>query len=360
MKLQITHETHYDYVPAVDVAQHMAYLQPLTTARQQLLAHSLVVNPEPAQQSKALDVYGNVRQFFSLQTPHLQLTVTARSLVATSAQALPPSSVAWEQVRERFRYSAGAPYDAAAEFVFASPYVPRHADFANYARPSFGSGRPLQDSAQDLMHRIHQDFVYESQSTQVNTPALVALAQRKGVCQDFAHIMIAALRAMGLSARYVSGYLLTQTQPGQQRLIGSDASHAWVAVYLPDWPEGQSWLHLDPTNDRGGWGSPGEDYVTLALGRDFADVSPIRGVIHGGAHHTLAVAVTVEPYVDLMTQTQGQSQSQTQQQDHYSPMQNSGINQSQSQSQSQSHSQYNSQYQDQNQFQSQGQNSVQY
>jgi transglutaminase-like putative cysteine protease len=331
MQLQITHETHYDYAPAVDIAQHIAYLQPLNTPTQQLLAHNLVITPEPAQRSAALDVYGNVRQFFSLQSPHQQLTVVAHSVVATLALRAPPSAVAWEQVRERFRYSATAEYDAAAEFIFPSPYVPRHPDFAAYARPSFEADKPLVAGARDLMHRIHREFTYESQSTQINTPALEALAQRKGVCQDFAHIMLAALRSLGLSARYVSGYLLTQAEPGEIRLVGSDASHAWVSVYVPDWPEGQRWFDLDPTNDRDGWGSPGEDYVTLALGRDYADVSPIRGVIHGGANHTLSVGVTVEPFVDPMHSpiTNGQTQGQRQRQ-------NSGMFQSQSQSQSQS------------------------
>ncbi|OYT88812.1 MAG: transglutaminase [Burkholderiales bacterium PBB3] len=322
MQLQITHETHYDYVPAVDIAQHMAYLQPLTTANQQLLAHSLQIAPEPAQSSAAQDVYGNQRQFFSLQSPHQQLTVVARSVVTTQALPPPPSSITWEQARERFKYSSSTPYDAAADFVFPSPYVPRHPDFAAYARASFEADKPLVACARDLMRRIHREFTYESQSTQINTPALEALAQRKGVCQDFAHIMVACLRALGLPARYVSGYLLTQPEEGQVRLIGSDASHAWVSAYIPDAPPGQRWLDLDPTNDRDGWGSPGEDYVTLAVGRDYSDVSPMRGVIHGGANHILTVGVTVEPFVDLMAS--GQTQRQ-----------NGGTGQSQSQSQSQ-------------------------
>ena len=170
------------------------------------------------------------------------------------------------------------------------------------------------------MHRIHGDFVYESESTEVNTPALEALAQRKGVCQDFAHIMIACLRAMGLAARYVSGYLLTEPAPGSERLVGSDASHAWVSVLLPDLPPDDRWCDFDPTNDRWGWGSPGEDYIVLAWGRDYADVSPIRGVIHGGANHSLHVAVTVTPMEGVanapaslpQTQTQTQTQSQSQ------------------------------------------------
>jgi transglutaminase-like putative cysteine protease len=314
MKLQITHETCYDYVPPVSIAQHVAYLQPLNTNNQQLLSHSLLIEPEPAQQIATQDVYGNTRQFFSLQTAHTQLKVVARSIVSTQARPMPESLMGWEEVRERFRYSSKGTFDAAAEFVFASPYVPRHADFTAYARPSFAAGVPLVLAARDLMQRIHHDFTYESQSTQVNTPALEALAQRKGVCQDFAHIMIACLRASGLPARYVSGYLLTQPAPGKERLVGSDASHAWVSVYLPDLPMGNRWCDFDPTNNRDGWGTPGEDYVTLAVGRDYADVSPIRGVIHGGTHHTLNVGVTVEPFIGYGLPNQGTSQSQSQSQ----------------------------------------------
>jgi len=319
MQLHITHETCYDYAPAVNIAQHMAYLKPLNTATQRLLSHSLHITPEPAQQTATLDVYGNTRTFFSLQTAHTRLKIIARSAVSTREPSDFESTVAWEPVRERFRYCAKNPFDAAAEFVFSSPYVPRHADFAAYARPSFTPGQALLLAARDLMQRIHHDFTYESQSTQVNTPALQALAQRKGVCQDFAHIMIACLRAYGLPARYVSGYLLTQPAPGQERLVGSDASHAWVSVYLPDLddgPMGAHWVDFDPTNNRDGWGSPGEDYVTLALGRDYADVSPVRGVIHGGANHTLTVGVTVAPMDTAgwsgQSQSQNQSQSQSQ------------------------------------------------
>jgi transglutaminase-like putative cysteine protease len=326
MQLRITHETCYDYVPPVDIAQHVAYLQPLNNANQKLLSHSLHVSPMPAQQVATVDVYGNTRQFFSLQAAHSQLKVIARSLVSTRVASMPDSTVPWEQVRERFRYCANKPFDAAAEFVFASGYAPRHPDFAAYARPSFAPGVPLVEAARDLMQRIHRDFTYESQSTQVNTPALEALAQRKGVCQDFAHIMIACLRAFGLPARYVSGYLLTHPAPGQARLVGSDASHAWVSVYLPDLPERSDtttgcastrWCDFDPTNNLDGWGTPGEDYVTLALGRDYADVSPIRGVIHGGANHILSVGVTVEPDEPNQSQSQSQSSSQSQSQSQF-------------------------------------------
>ncbi len=176
--------------------------------------------------------------------------------------------------------------------------VPLHPEFVAYAAPSFTPGTRLPAAAIDLMQRIYRDFVYESQSTQINTPALQALAQRKGVCQDFAHILIACLRSMGVAARYVSGYLLTQSVPGTVKLRGSDASHAWVSVYVPDLPAGERWCDLDPTNNRSGLHAPGEDFVTLATGRDFFDVSPIRGIIHGGASHNLSVGVTVLPVAD--------------------------------------------------------------
>ena len=316
MQLQVLHETRYDYLPAVETAQHMCYLRPLSDARQQLLEHSLEISPDPAQQGSMLDTFGNTRHFFSLQTPHNQLLLRARSRVRTGYQAAPESSVPWEQVRERFRYVAGGPYDPAGEFVFTSPYVPRHPEFAAYARSSFATGAPLVEAAQHLMQRIHADFEYDNQSTEINTPALDALAQRKGVCQDFAHIMLACLRALGLAARYVSGYMLTQPAAGAQRLLGGDASHAWVSVYLPDLPEHAAWIDLDPTNNRSGWGTPGEEYVRLALGRDYADVSPVRGVIHGGANHRLDVAVSVTP---LEPEPSGMLQSQSQGPDRAQP-----------------------------------------
>lgn len=320
MKLRITHETIYDYVPAVETAQHMAYLTPLDTATQKLLSHRLQVQPTPAQISTTRDVFGNTRSFFSLQVPHTRLQVVSESEVLTQTSQLPDSNIGWEHVRERFRYRARADFDSANEFVFASPMAPRHAEFAAYARPSFVAGAGLLAASIDLMHRIHHDFTYESESTQVNTPALEALAQRKGVCQDFAHILIACLRSMGLPARYVSGYLLTVPAPGTIKLKGSDASHAWASVWLPDLPMGAQWVDLDPTNDRAGWPSPGEDYVTLATGRDFSDVSPMRGVIHGGASHTLRVGVTVEPVIEssapMSRQTQSQGQGQRQHQRH--------------------------------------------
>ena len=297
MLLRVRHETHYHYTPAVENAQHAIYLRPNTCASQTVMQHALRISPQPVQQREGLDVYGNSKLFFSLQTPHDELEVIADSVVQTHARPDNTTVLAWEHVREAFRYRAGAGYNSAWEFAFASPYVPRHQAFTDFAQPSFGSGRPLAEAAHDLMSRIYSTMTYDGSSTDVDTPALQALQQGKGVCQDFAHIMVACCRAMGLPARYVSGYMLTQPPPGQPRLIGCDASHAWASVYCPDAANSATgqWLDFDPTNDR----APGEDYVTLATGRDFLDVSPLRGVIRGGAQHALSVAVTVMPLEEM-------------------------------------------------------------
>lgn len=291
MLLHVLHETAYDYRTMVRTAQHMARLKPANRDGQRLVSHRLVVDPQPLQQSESLDVFGNTRHFFSLQFAHESLRVVSESLVATAAREEPRDSLPWEQAAERTRYHRNAKYDPAAEFAFASPYVPRDAAFVEYAHASFTPGRPLLEAARDLMRRIHADIEYETTATDVNTPALEALELRKGVCQDLAHVMLGCLRSLGLPARYVSGYLLTEPPPGRPRLVGCDASHAWVALYLPAADGPGIWVDLDPTNDRGA----GEDYVTLAVGRDYSDVSPMRGVIHGGANHRLQVAVTVTP-----------------------------------------------------------------
>jgi transglutaminase-like putative cysteine protease len=300
MLLNIIHETRYHYTPSVENANHVLHLKPASQLGQQLIKHSLSITPEPVGQREVTDVYGNSSTFFSLRGEHERLCVSANSIVKTSAQDVESvkQSVAWEYVREQFRYRAGVPFNSAWEFLFASPYVPRDTAFVDFALPSFTPGRPLHQAAYDLMQRIHSKMKYESHSTEVNTPALVALRQGKGVCQDFAHIMVACCRAMGLPARYVSGYMLTQPPLGQPRLIGSDASHAWASVYCPASDGASQWLDYDPTNNR----APGEDYVTLGTGRDFLDVSPLRGVIRGGAKHILTVAVTVMPLQTMPTE----------------------------------------------------------
>jgi transglutaminase-like putative cysteine protease len=304
MRLAITHETRYRYSPSVQTAQHVAHLQPANTPCQKVIHHWMQVEPSTPVQHN-IDAFCNHRAYWALTHPHEGLMVRAYSEVETSAlpekldlsAASSPIGQSWESVREHFRYRGGHAGDVHSGFVFGSHHAPVHEAFLAYAQSSFSPGRPLIQAAHELTARMHRDFRYESQSTNVNTPALEALQAKRGVCQDFAHILLACLRSLGLPARYVSGYLLTQPPPGQARLVGSDASHAWAAVYLPELANHacQGWLDLDPTNNRTGLASPGEDYVQLAVGRDFADVSPLRGVLQGGGSHTLEVAVTVAP-----------------------------------------------------------------
>lgn len=314
MRLKISHHTHYDYTPAVDHADHLAHLQPIDSDVQQVKSSALCITPEPSYRRNEPDSFGNPSTFFSLQSRHDSLDIIATSEVITRpGQALNAQLdfiVPWESQRDQFRFRKHSNWHPASAFLFASPYVPLHQDFLDYAVTSFTPKRPLFEATHDLMSRIHHEFEYASDATDINTPARQALAQRRGVCQDFAHIMLACLRGLGLATRYVSGYLLTTPPEGQPRLIGCDASHAWISVFLPYQDQSQvtaqdtaglngvpqgSWIDFDPTNHRWGVESPGEDYVRLALGRDYSDVSPLRGVIHGGAHHTLNVAVTVSP-----------------------------------------------------------------
>ena len=296
MRLAITHDTRYRYSPAVQTAQHVAHLQAANTPCQTVIGHAMQVEPVATVQHN-IDAFLNHRAYWALTHPHDGLWVRAYSELETRETPEATSAQSWESVREHFRYRAGQAGDVHSRFVFGSHHAPVHEAFLAYAQSSFTPGRPLVQAAQELTARMHRDLRYETASTDINTPALEALAQQRGVCQDFAHILVACLRSLGLPARYVSGYLLTQPPPGQARLVGSDASHAWASVFLPELATHacQGWLDLDPTNNRTGWASPGLDYVRLAVGRDFADVSPLRGVLQGGSAHTLEVAVTVAP-----------------------------------------------------------------
>lgn len=304
MLLEIIHDTHYSYDPNVEIAQHITHLKPAGTCTQLVIQTAINIDPKPAWREDNVDSYGNVCTFFSLENRHQELLISAKSLVQTmprlTSSAAPSETVPWEDLREYFRYHSNTQWDRASEFLFASPFVTLRQEFVDFAKSSFSNNKPILQAAIELMEQIYREFRYVSKSTDINTPALEALTKREGVCQDFAHIFLCALRSIGLPAKYISGYLLTNPPPGQPRLIGSDASHAWVSIYIPaiDCNGNISpgiWCDLDPTNNRWGYGSPGEDYVQLAQGRDYSDVSPVRGVIHGGADHILDVAVTVRP-----------------------------------------------------------------
>lgn len=305
MLLTVQHDTVYDYEYPVETAHHTAHLQPRSSACQRIEAFDLKVHPAPVHLRQALDAYGNHQAWWSYAQAHSQLRVTAHSQVRTHEPLKLDSAQSWEAVREHFLYRSGHGADAQSHLVFASHHAPAHEAFSAYARTSFAPGRNLAEAAVALTRQIHRDFKYASQSTDIHTPALTALQTRKGVCQDFAHVLIACLRSLGLAARYVSGYLLTRPPEGQPRLVGADASHAWASVYVPELVDSAcgGWLDLDPTNDRWGWGTPGEDFVTVAWGRDFADVSPLRGVLQGGQSHTLKVAVSVTPLDETEDET---------------------------------------------------------
>jgi len=297
LDLDVVHETRYDYASPVAVAHHLAHLQPLQDEHQQLLDFSLAISPTPSHQRASVDEGGNQQCHFSLYQPHQRLTVRATSRVRVAerfAGLQPQQSPGWDALAASLRYRARAPLQPAVTYAMPSPFVPRLAELREYALPSFPPGRPLAEAVLDLMRRIHADFKYESRSTEIDTPVARVLVQRRGVCQDFAHLMIGCLRMLGLPARYVSGYLLTRAPGSGEALVGADASHAWVQVWCPGTPgvpgpgPGAQWLALDPTNNL----VPGAGHVRLALGRDFGDVTPLRGVIRGGGRHVLTVGVT--------------------------------------------------------------------
>jgi len=289
--LEVVHETRYTYSAPVALAHHLAHLQPLSDAYQELLLHDLQTEPEGETRHHGVDGYGNSCLWFSGALGRDQLLVRATSRVRLQerfAVLQADDSPAWEPLADSLRYVARSPYDPAVEFTLPSPFVPRLEVLRDYARPSFTPGRPVAEAAIDLMHRLHADFEYRSASTQIDTPLDQAFAQRAGVCQDFAHLMAGAIRMLGLPVRYVSGYLLTQAPGDATEMLGADASHAWVQVYCPH-TRGVpgAWLDLDPTNDL----IPAAGHVRLAVGRDFGDVTPLRGVIRGGGRHSLSVAV---------------------------------------------------------------------
>jgi len=286
VKYTIVHETLYSYESPVVLSQQLLHLTPRALDFQSMAAHRIEVEPAPAESSAREDYFGNPVMQIMLAAPHATLTVRAVSSIDVAARAAPQATGPWEQARDRLRQGGGEALLEPMQFVFESPHVDFFRDLTAYAEPSFGKGRGVLDAVLDLTRRIHADFKFDPKATSVSTPLREVLAKRRGVCQDFAHFMIGCLRSAGLPARYVSGYILTRPPPGKPRLIGADASHAWVSVWT-----GAAWVDLDPTNNM----LVGEQHITLAWGRDFSDVTPMRGVILGGGEQELAVHVTVTP-----------------------------------------------------------------
>jgi len=289
MNYRVTHETIYRYESPVVLSQQLLHLTPRVLDFQALGEHRIRILPAPAETVSRDDYFGNPVTQILLAAPHASLSVRTESAVSVTARAYAVGSEAWEALRERLRSPSGEALLEPAQFLYESPHVECFRDLAAYAEPSFAPGRPTVDATRDLARRIHADFTFDPRATSVSTPLREVLAKRRGVCQDYAHFMIGCLRTLGLAARYVSGYILTAPPPGKPRLVGADASHAWVSVWCGNGRG--SWVDIDPTNDM----LVGDQHITLAWGRDFSDVTPMRGVILGGGEQELEVKVTVVP-----------------------------------------------------------------
>ena len=294
VRYHVLHETRYDYGSPVSLSQQQLHLSPRILAWQQVEEQCVDIEPTPSWRRDGLDAFGNPVTWVAFHAPHDSLLI--RSVMTIAVEPHLPgdlkNSPPWEAVRDRLAYDATDPQPAdldATRFLFESPHVRIKHELADYAADCFPPGKPLLLCVQALMAKIFTEFTFDPEATTVSTPVLEVLENKRGVCQDFAHLMIACLRAMGLAARYVSGYLLTRPPPGKPRLIGADASHAWVSVYVPGSEYG--WVDFDPTNNL----LPDTEHITLSFGRDFSDISPLRGIILGGGGAEPEVAVTVFP-----------------------------------------------------------------
>jgi transglutaminase-like putative cysteine protease len=294
LKYSIAHETVYDYADPVSLSQQLLHLTPRQVERQTLIEHRLDISPNPAHRFDRHDNLGNPVSMLEFDRPHRQLRISAHTIieVAPREQRLNlEDSPAWNDVADNLGYAAGRRHDEkslqAAIFRVESPFVRVKRLLGDYARDCFPSGRPLLAAAAALMHKINREFTFDADATQIATPMLEVLEKKRGVCQDYAHIMLGCLRSLGLPARYMSGYLLTHPPPGKPRLVGADASHAWISAWCP----ANGWIDFDPTNKV----IPDTEHIAIAWGRDFGDVSPQRGVILGGGSHKIKVGVTVTP-----------------------------------------------------------------
>lgn len=283
MTLRATHTTTYLYSDPVSICHMQVRLAPRESPRQRVLDHALSLAPMPEATFSHKDYFGNDVTNFSIHEPHRALTISSSTLIDVEADnpLEPCLTPAWEDARgDRWPHDTVEAI-AAYQFVFPSPRIAPAPKFAAYAMPSFTEGRPLLEAATELCHRIHTDFHYDQQATTVATSVDEVFDSKRGVCQDFAHFMIACLRSLGLAARYVSGYLISRDA------VGGQASHAWVSVFFP----GFGWLDLDPTNDQLANGT----HLTLAWGRDYSDVAPVTGVAVGGGQQVINVSVAVSP-----------------------------------------------------------------
>ncbi|MFZ5652844.1 MAG: transglutaminase family protein [Pseudomonadota bacterium] len=291
MRYQVRHLTRYRYERPVSQSHNRAHVLPRDTAQQRCLGSAIQVFPAPAVAAERRDYFGNRLYLFSVESPHTELAIEVVSQIEITGDGRGEPALDFglgcAPARERLWREAAEEHLLAREFLLDSPMIRVGDALHRYGAPSFDDGRPLLSAVRELTGRIFRDFVYDPDFTTVATPLDEVLENRRGVCQDFAHLAIGCLRSLGFPARYVSGYVETAPVPGQQRLVGADASHAWFSVYVP----GEGWVDFDPTNDN----MPGSQHITTAWGRDYSDVSPLRGIIFdGGDCREMTVAVDVE------------------------------------------------------------------
>jgi len=284
---EITHRTRYHYADTVPLSHNLIRARPRNHSAQTCRWHDISVAPVRAIRGEHLDYFGNYVSWMSIQEPHSELCIDSKSEVEVRLELRPDLSQAlpWEQVESALAKSQEM--IAARQFTFDSPHVRRAPELASYASSSFPPRRSILECAFDLTERIYREFEFLPGSTKIGTPSLEVLRHRRGVCQDFAHLAIGCLRSLGLAARYVSGYLATTPPPGKARLVGADVSHAWFSLFTPDF----GWVDFDPTNGR----IPLDSHITVAWGRDYDDVGPIRGILVGGQRQRLEVSVDVVP-----------------------------------------------------------------
>jgi transglutaminase-like putative cysteine protease len=287
MMYRIVHTTSYAYTDVAETCHNLVRLQPRDLPAQHCRAIELKIDPAPDRLHQYVDYFGNHVHSFAIYQPHREMRITAQSLVTSTPREMPPvgSTPPWNLVRDVLRTDRAPEIASAIEHRFDSPYIRRSTALRGMAATHFPNHRPLGEAALSLTRAIHRDFKYDPKATTIDTSLHDVLERRRGVCQDFAHLMIGCLRSLGLACRYVSGYLRTDPQPGRPRLQGADASHAWVSVFAPS----VGWLDFDPTNGC----RPSDRHITVGWGRDFHDLSPVKGSVLGGGQSTLKVEVDV-------------------------------------------------------------------
>lgn len=289
MIFDVSHKTHYRYTLPVVQSQHLIHMSPRPVDRQIIRHHSLIVEPAPALRFDGIDAFGNPILILDIELPHKELVLHARTTIETKpAPAFDAAaSTPWNHLDQHFAAPGNGLALDVIQYRCASRLTTATRDIRDYAEVSFRPNRPLLDAAIELNQRIYKDFTFDNAATDISTPIDVVFKQKRGVCQDFAHLALTCLRAMRVPSRYVSGYILTRPPPGQARLQGADASHAWISV----WSVEAGWVDLDPTNGI----VAADEHITIAYGRDYDDVSPISGVLLGGGEHSVAVGVDVVP-----------------------------------------------------------------